>query len=136
MKLKNAWKMTAALVAVLFLVASCGGPLFVTKQENAGLTHWKAGPNVKCLEAAKTDKTLCYELEVFDGKEKQNVKFEITRSTDGVFKVTYNATAVKAFEGQAIRAAVEIEVAKALKDILPGMVDSLVKAILKSIKPI
>ena len=51
-------------------------------------------------------------------------------------RAAYNAEGVKAFEGQALRAAVEIEVAKVLESILPGMVQAIVDAILSSINPL
>jgi len=124
------------LLALGVFIAGCAGAVPWNPQGYAGITKWKVTPNAKCLKEAKTDKTLCYELLVMDGKEKQDVTFEITRSPDGTFLVKYDAKGVKAFTGQEIRAEVEIQVSKTLETILPGMVESLVDAIIKGIKPI
>ena len=135
MKKAWAWKTIPMFLAIALMVSGCG-TIFASKQENAGIAHWNLKPDVECIKAAKSDRTLCYEVEVFDGKEKADVTISVERRADGSFLVSYNAEEVKAFEGQALRAAVHIEVAKALKDILPGMVDSLVTAIIKGVKPL
>ncbi len=131
------WKkgITAA-IAVLFLTAACAGPFFTTKQENAGITHWKLSPDVECVKSVKTDKTLCYKVEVFDGKEKADVKVSVTRELNGSFTVSYSAELVKAFEGQKVRAEVEIAVVDMIGDVLPDMVDALVDAIMDAINPL
>ena len=135
---KKMWKYVPVVLVVLvaFVLSACAGAVPWNPQGYAGITKWKVVPSAECLKAAKTDKTLCYELLVMDGKEKQDVTFDISRKPDGTFLVKYDAKGVKAFTGQQIRAEVEIQVAKTLEAILPGMVESLVKAILKSIKPI
>lgn len=124
-----------APLLLLFVITACAGAVPWNPQGYAGITKWKVMPSADCLKVAKTDKTLCYELLVMDGKEKQDVTFKITRSPDGTFLVEYDAKGVKAFTGQQIRAEVEIQVTKTLETILPGMVESLVKGIIEGIKP-
>lgn len=115
-----------ALIGLLvFALAGCAGGLPWGPQQHAGITEWTISPVEKG-----------YKVHVIDGKEKQNVAIKAEKKLDGTIVVSYNATAVKAFEGQALRAAVEIEVAKVLGEILPDIVESLVEAILDSINPL
>lgn len=136
MRSKMAGNIWMVLLALGVFIAGCAGAVPWNPQGYAGITKWKVVPSADCLKAAKTDKTLCYELLVMDGKEKQDVTFDISRKPDGTFLVKYDAKGVKAFTGQQIRAEVEIQVAKTLEAILPGMVESMVQAILKAVKPI
>ena len=87
-------------------------------QNNAGLTNVRMEG---CGAEEGIDGQMFCVIRVIDGKEKANVAVRITKGEDGTFSASYQATAVEAFGGQAIRAEVEAVVAQALREALPEL---------------
>lgn len=87
-------------------------------QAYAGITHvdakWKE--NGEGLER----------IQVFQGKEGES--FDVTADLKNG-TVTWSGKNVKAFDGQALRAAVEQAVSADVKEAFPGIVDAIVKAV-------
>lgn len=67
-------------------------------------------------------------VRVIEGKEKASIKVTVT-FPDGSTLI-YEATDVKSFEGQALRADVQRALVEQLGEVAPGVVDAIVKAIL------
>ncbi|MEE8223889.1 MAG: hypothetical protein V3S59_06265 [Alphaproteobacteria bacterium] len=112
-------------VAGAFLLAGCAGAVPWNSQVNAGITRaeilWCESKN-----AAK-DTYLC-EAEIVDGKETADVTLTV-KLPNGA-EVRYAAKGVKAFEGHEVRGAVEKAISNDMKDVAPGVVESVVDAIL------
>lgn len=94
----------------------------------AGCTQNKAGIAKADLEWCPTNSglVLC-KVNITDGKERDDVELEFTKK-DGT-KITYTAKGIRAFEGQALRAAVDKAISADIKAIAPGIVGSVVKAV-------
>lgn len=123
-------------VLLAFLLSSCAStvPWKTPHQQNyAGISAWRVNPSENC--PGNVD--LCYDFEVLDGKEKGSVSFEITRDPNtGVIHVKYAAGDVRAFEGQNIRAQVELAQLQTLGQIIPALTDAIVSALSKSLIPL
>lgn len=119
------------VIGLCFLVSACAGALPWNKQQYAGLSSWSWEPSSDC----RLGEPICGTLHVMDGKEKQDIAFSIEKTETG-FKVSYIAAGVTAFQGQEIRAAVEQVVSEDVKETFPGIVDTVVNAVLKAIAPI
>ncbi len=112
-------------LAALFL-AGCAGTLpGVSQQGVAGITDVR----LEWCESASAEAPmyLCG-VRWKDGKEKQNVSLQIELPNDGG-KLVYSATGVLAFKAHEVRAAVEEAISQDLKDSVPGIVDTIVKAL-------
>lgn len=68
---------------------------------------------------------------LYGGKEQDTVSITVLHPS-GV-EVTYSASGAKAFEGQEIRAAVEKAVSQDAKEAMPGIVDTITKAITSAV---
>ncbi|MBL4906957.1 MAG: hypothetical protein JKX94_05845 [Sneathiella sp.] len=64
---------------------------------------------------------------IIGGKEQEQIQLSV--KTPKGLEVKYSATGVKAFEGQSLRAAVEIAVSKEAKEIMPNIVDAIMNAV-------
>ena len=125
-----------AFLVVFAALTGCAGALPWNKQQYAGLTEWTVRHDVECLKAVGEKDYLCFELDVIDGKEKQDVTITLERLPTGVLRVSYSATAVKAFVGQALRAEVEKMVAIEIGKAVPLITEAITKAMLDSINPL
>ncbi|MGB0750254.1 MAG: hypothetical protein ACPGO3_16060 [Magnetospiraceae bacterium] len=108
-------------LGAVFLLAGCAGAFPGNPQNHAGLTmaevFWEDG----ALKSAS----------IIDGKEKQDVALVVRLPEGG--SVDYRAAGVSAFQGQAIRGAVEQAVAAHLADAAPGVVQAITETILRGI---
>ena len=109
--------MMLLLTCALCLLSGCAAVPW-NPQNNAGLTNVKMEG---CGAEEGIDGQMFCVIRVIDGKEKANVAVRITKGEDGTFSASYQATAVEAFGGQAIRAEVEAVVAQALREALPEL---------------
>lgn len=100
------------------------------------MSKWRIRHDVECIKAAGERDVLCFELDMIDGKEKQDVAISMKRLPDGTLLVSYTATAVKAFEGQALRAEVEKLVAQEIGKAIPLITEAITKTMLKSVNPL
>ena len=114
----------AVLGFLSLALAACAGAMVGNPQGYAGITdaHVEVG-TVKAEE-----KPYIKEVRFRDGKEKQNVEITV-KFEGGVPTITYKAEGVTAFDGQKVRAAVEQAVSSDAKDAMPGIVDTIVKAV-------
>jgi len=124
--MKRLLSLSAPLALILFL-AACGA-IPGNEQVNAGITH----ATVKVCQKKDGGVFVCA-AEIIDGKEKQNVSLVIKNPVG--WQVEYSANGVRAFEGQKIRGAVEDAISDDLKAAAPGIVDSVMGAIVKAVVP-
>lgn len=113
--------------AVLVLSACAGTVPTAGKQGFAGVTHVEMKWCAPAQEDAK--KYLCG-AEITDGKQRQDVTLEIKLPGGG--EVKYSATAVEAFEGQELRAAVEAVISADMVEII----DRIVEGVTGSMSPL
>ena len=113
-----------ALVAVVSLIsAGCAGVNpFDNPQGYSGINEVEANFQVPEGERGPTW------IRVVGGKEETDVAFSFVLP-DGT-EFSYSATGVKAFEGAALRAAVEKAISSDVKESIPGIVDGVVSSIL------
>lgn len=109
----------------LLLLGGC------STQQYAGLTSLEVTMKPKCdgptlAECAAT-------IKYIDGKEKANVSTDVDL-TKGRF--TYTASDVKAFDGQALRAAVDKALIETAGQTIPQVADAIVRAVITSMVPI
>jgi hypothetical protein len=106
------------LIAPLLLALA----LSACAQDRAGLTvaevSWCPGPDGQAI--------ICG-AKLTDGKERQDVELSVMLPDGG--GVDYKARAVKAFDGQRIRAAVHAALIRELGQATPGLVDAIVAAV-------
>lgn len=107
-----------ATIGAAFLLSACAGALPGNPQGLAGINkgEFEYDPQTGKVSG-----------EVIGGKESEAVKLSV-KTPDGL-EVTYSAKGVKAFDGQAVRAAVERAVSDGAKQAMPGIVDSVVSAV-------
>lgn len=115
------------LIAFLGLL-TIGG---CSTQQYAGLTSLEVTMKPKCdgptlAECAAT-------IKYIDGKEKANVATDVDL-TKGHF--AYTASDVKAFDGQALRAAVDKALIETAGQTIPQVADAIVRAVITSMVPI
>ncbi len=116
-----------------FLIAMCG---LLALGGCAGATPWNAqnhaGMNRVELGYDKEGRPIFQRL---DGKGREELEFEITKTPDGTVTAKYRAGGVTV-DGQALRAAVEQSVSQDVADAFPefkaGLVDSLCLILLKA----
>lgn len=115
-----------AIIAVLpLLVGACAGAVPGNPQNYAGITdaHVEVG-TVKAEE-----KPYIKDVRFRDGKQKQSVEIKISLDEEGKPTISYTAKGIEAFDGQKVRAAVEQAVSADAKEAMPGIVDTIVKAV-------
>lgn len=109
-----------ALVALAILASGCAGAVPGNPQGYSGINHgeFSYDPDTGALEG-----------EVWGGKENEDVALKV-QAPDGT-TIDYSASGTKAFDGQAVRGAVEEAVSADVKDSVPGIVDTITDAILQ-----
>jgi hypothetical protein len=121
--------MKLALLSALSLVFlyGCAGAVPWNQQGYAGINMVEAKFQVPEGEAGPTS------LRVVGGKEQELIAFKATLP-DGTI-TEYSARGVKAFDGQALRAAVEKAVSEDVKAVAPGIVEKVVGAVSRVVTP-
>lgn len=109
----------AATFIILWSLAGCASP-----QDGAGMTVARV---TWCPEPDGALR-LCG-AEIMDGKERRDVSLAL-RLPDGT-AVVYQAADVRAFEAQALRAAVEKALIEEIGEAAPAVVEAVVAAVLK-----
>ena len=110
-------------IALMMTLSACAGAVPWNAQNDAGITT----ASVKWCETSSGTYDLCH-AKIIDGKEKTDVALGV-KFPDGA-EVTYSAAGVKAFDAHKVRGAVEEAISEDVKQGAPGIVDSVVKAVL------
>lgn len=114
----------AGLGLVLGLVLAGCGAVPWNDQVAAGITT----ATVEWCHAGDPPAAYICAVEFKDGKEKKNISLGV--QMPGGVAVAYSAQGVQAFDGQAVRAAVEKAISGDLGGAAPGLVDRVVGAIM------
>lgn len=118
----------AASALVLALTTACAGVNpFDNPQAYSGINEVEATFQVPEGKSGPTW------VKVIGGKEQEAVGLTLDLP-DGT-RATYTASGVKAFDGVALRAAVEQAISNDVKEAAPGIVDSVVAAVIKAVVP-
>lgn len=107
-----------AAIILTASLAGCAGALPGNPQGYAGINHGEFEYNPK---SGKLNG------HIYGGKENEDVSLSMT--TPKGLKVVYDAEGSKAFDGQAVRGAVEKAVSDDVKEAAPGIVSDIVDAI-------
>lgn len=115
-----------AVICFLSLaLAACAGAVPGNPQNYSGITD----AHVEVGTVKDGEKPYIKEVRFRDGKQKQSIELKVDLDENGKPTITYSAKGVEAFDGQKVRAAVEQAVSSDAKDAMPGIVDTIVKAV-------
>ena len=113
--------------SALALLSGCAGAVPWNPQGYSGINL------VEVEFQVPEDKAGPKSLRVVGGKEQEAISFKATLPDGTMAK--YNASGVKAFDGQKLRAAVEEAVSDDVKAVAPDIVDTVIKAVTRVARP-
>lgn len=126
----NILAVVTVLLAAVLLLGGCAGLAPTANQQTvAGVTDVEIAFKENCGEAIPS---CLAHVRWRDGKESvtMNVTIDLSQGT-----FTYRRGNTRAFEGQAVRAAVEQAIAAEIGDVAPGAIDAVTGAVLKALLP-
>jgi hypothetical protein len=106
------------LCLILPLLAACAGAIPGNQQGYAGINR----AEIEFDEAGKPEYAL-----IVGGKENDSVSLNV-KTPDGL-EVQYTASGSKAFDGQAVRGAVEQAISGDVRDAAPGIIENVMDAL-------